>query len=95
MTDDFENVFQNITDAILHYQYWSRENNFFNCCCINCGIIRYHDLPLDFYLIKKEYHDLLLCGNCFTEIRNQNLKRNMIFEGTKILGYIRGNPELK
>ncbi len=74
--DQFEKVFANISDAILHYPYWGHMgSNFFNSCCNNCGIIRYLHLPLDFYLVKKDFYELLFCSNCWKEIEKQHMKR--------------------
>ena len=73
--EDFETVFRYISDAILHYKYWSRDSNFFSCCCFDCGIIRYYDLSLDFYLVKKDCFDLLFCKKCWENIESEHAKR--------------------
>ena len=78
--DQFEKVFSNISDAILHYPYWDRNSNFFRTCCLNCGIIRYNDFPLDFYLVKKDYYDLLFCSSCWENIEAQSAKRDVKFD---------------
>jgi hypothetical protein len=78
--DQFEKVFANISDAILHYQYWDRDSHFFNSCCIHCGTIRYYDIPMDFYLVKKDCYELLFCKDCFEEIEKQHMKRGIRFE---------------
>ena len=73
--EDFEKVFANISDAILHYPYWDRDSNFFNSCCRNCGLIRYYDLPLDFYLVKKDCDELLFSSKCWEDIERRHMKR--------------------
>jgi hypothetical protein len=66
--DQFEKVFGNISDVILHYPYWDRDSHFFDSCCLNCGIIRYYDLPMDYYLLKKDCYDLLFCSKSWKNI---------------------------
>ena len=83
LPEDFEKVFANIEDAILHYPYWNRDNNFFRTCCINCGVIRYYNLPLDFYLVKKEYFDLLFCSQCWEEIESISKRKGIKFNTEK------------
>lgn len=73
--DQFEKIFAKISDAILHYPYWNRDNHFFDSCCIHCGIIRYYDIPKDYYLVKKEYYELLFCKDCWEEIESEHAKR--------------------
>lgn len=86
--ETFEKVFANISDTILHYQWWSHlVSNFFNSCCNNCGIIRYLDLPLDFYLLKKDFYELLFCKDCFEEIEKQHMKRKYIKFDTEFYCY--------
>ena len=85
--EDFEKVFANISYAILHYPYWDRDSNFFNSCCRNCGLIRYYDLPLDFYLVKKDCYELLFCKDCWEEIERQHMKRKGIKFDTEFYYY--------
>ena len=66
--DQFEKVFANYSDAIIHYPYWNRDSHFFNSCCVHCGIVRYYDLSMDYYLVKKEYYEQLFCKKCWEEI---------------------------
>lgn len=67
--DQFEQVFSNISDAILHYEWWGHMgSNFFDSYCINCGTIRYYDIPRDYYLVKKDCYNLLVCKDCWEEI---------------------------
>src|SRR5688500_3894621 len=98
--DQFEKVFSNISDTILHYPYWDRNSNFFDSCCLNCGIIRYYDLPMDYYLVKKDYYELLFCKDCWEEIERQHLKRKSVKFDTEYYCYeeiIKGieSPELE
>ena len=84
--EDFEQVCANISDAILNYRYWGhRDSNFFNCCCMHCGVIRYYDLSLDFYRVKKDCYDLLFCKDCWEEIERQHImkRKGVKFETEK------------
>ena len=77
--ETFEKVFENISDAILHYQYWNRDSHFFNSCCLNCGIIRWYDIPRDYYLVKKDCYNLLFCKGCWENIESEHAKRGIKF----------------
>ena len=82
--DQFEKVFSNISDAILYYPYWNRDSHFFDSCCFSCGIIRYYDLPMDYYPVKKPCYELLFCKNCWEEIKSEHAKRKGVkFETEK------------
>lgn len=91
---DFEQIFANIEDAILHYPYWDRNSHFFNSCCMNCGVIIYYDLPIDYYLVKKEYYDLLFCKDCWEDIAFQSAKKGVKFE-TEYYCYVEIIKDLK
>lgn len=75
-----QEVFANYSDSILYYPYRNGDSHFFNSCCVHCAIVRYYDLPLDFYLVKKEHYELLFCKSCWENIESEHEKRNIKFD---------------